>query len=64
METFLLFIGIVLLVIGVILIYDARPIVKKYLGSGNQNNATLFLKVIGTIFSFIGVILVSNFLVF
>ncbi len=62
METFLLFIGTLLLVIGVILIYDARPLVKKYLGSGNENTATLVLKIIGTICSFIGVILVSNYL--
>lgn len=62
METFLLFIGIVLLVIGVKLIYDARLIVKKYLGSGSQNTATLVLKVIGTLCSFLGIILVAKFL--
>lgn len=62
METFLLFIGIVLLTLGVKLIYDARPIVKKYLGTSNENRATLFLKVVGTLFSFVGVILVSRFL--
>ena len=64
METFLLFIGVVLFALGVKLIYDARPIVKKYMGSGKENTATLFLRIFGTIFSFIGVILISNFLVF
>ena len=64
METFLLFIGVVLFALVVKLIYDARPIVKKYLGSGKENTATLFLKIFGTICSFIGVILISNYLVF
>lgn len=62
METFLLFIGSILLSLGVKIIYDARLIVKKYLGSGNQNTVTLILKVIGTICSFIGVFLVARFL--
>lgn len=62
METFLLFIGAVLLASGVKLVYDARPIVKKYLGSGNQNTYTLILKVIGTFCAFLGVFLVAKFL--
>ena len=48
MKVFMLFIGTIMLVIGVKLIYDARPIVKKYFSVNDRNSATLFLKVFGT----------------
>ena len=64
METFLLFIGAFLLMAGVKLIYDARIIVEKYFSVINKNSATLVLKVFGTLFAFIGAILVSKYLVF
>ena len=63
METFLLFIGAFLLAAGVKLVYDARLIVKKYFATHKENSLVFTLKVIGTLFSFIGVILVSKFLV-
>lgn len=47
MRIFLLFIGIMALVFGIKFIYDARPIVKKYFGFGDKNDATLGLKMIG-----------------
>ena len=64
METFLLFIGAVLLMIGVKLVYDARPIVEKYFSVINKNSATLILKVLGTLFAFLGAVLVSKYLIF
>lgn len=55
----LLFIlGIILVMFGVILIYDARPITKKMFSFGDQNDATLGLKIMGFLFSIIGMILV------
>ncbi len=55
----LLFIlGIILVMFGVILIYDARPITKKIFSFGDQNDATLGLKLVGFLFSVIGMILV------
>ena len=51
-------VGTVLLMIGVILIYDARPITKKNFGFGDQNEATMGLKIIGFIMSIIGTLLV------
>lgn len=42
-------IGVVLLTLAVILIYDARSITKKVFGFGDQNEATLGLKIIGFI---------------
>ena len=54
MRVFLLFIAIVSLVCGVKFIYDARPIVKKYFGFGDKNDATLGLKILGFLLSIIG----------
>lgn len=64
MQVFMLFIGTILLVIGVKLIYDARLIVKKYFSVNDKNSATLFLKIMGTFCVFVGVLLVSKNLVF
>ena len=60
MQTFMLFIGIIIFVIGVKLIYDARVLVNKYFGVSNKNTAVIFLKVLGTLCAFLGVILVSK----
>ena len=43
---------------GVILIFDARPITKKMFGFGDQNDAALGLKLVGFLFSIIGMLLV------
>ena len=62
MRIFLLCIGIIALVCGIKFIYDARPIVKKYFGFGDKNDATLGLKMFGFIFSIIGgLLLYFNF---
>ena len=55
---FLFIIGIILAMCGVILIYDARPITKKLFGFGDQNDATLGLKLFGFLLSLIGMVLV------
>lgn len=44
---------IIVLMIGVILIYDARTIAKKIFSFGDQNEATLTLKIIGFIMSIV-----------
>ncbi len=54
MREFLLLIGILALVFGVKFIYDARPIVKKYFGLGDKNEATLGLKMFGFLLSIVG----------
>lgn len=41
MNRILLGVGIIALVLGVKMIYDARPIVKMYFSFGNENEATL-----------------------
>ena len=55
---FLFILGIILAMCGVILIFDARPITKKMFGIGDQNDAPLGLKLIGFLFSIIGMVLV------
>lgn len=58
MDRFLLAIGVIILVIGVKMIYDARPIVKEYFGFGEENEAVLGMKILGFILSIIGGVLV------
>lgn len=46
--------GAVIVLIGVLFIFDARNIVKKLFGFGDQNEATLGFKIFGFIFSILG----------
>ncbi len=57
-ETIFLIVGLILAVIGVISIYDARDISKKIFGFGDQNEATFGLKIIGFILAIIGSLLI------
>lgn len=47
-------IATIMLFIGVILIYDARIITKRFFGFGDQNEATSGLKILGFIVVIIG----------
>ena len=47
-------IGALILLAGVILIYDARIITKKFFGFGDQNEASSGLKILGFILAIIG----------
>ncbi len=58
MRKFLLFIAIILLITGVKFIFDARPIVKKYFAFGEENDATLGLKLLGFLCSIIGMLII------
>mgnify|MGYP003297284192 CR=1 FL=1 len=51
-------IGMIIACIGVICIYDARPLAKKYFDFGDENEVTTGLKILGTICSIIGGIIV------
>lgn len=62
MNLFLVLVGAILTAIGIILIYDARPITKKFFGFGDQNEATLGLKMFGFIFTVIGGVLLLFYL--
>ena len=42
-------ISIIMIFVGVTLLYDARLITKKFFGFGDQNEASLGLKILGFI---------------
>lgn len=47
-------IGIIVIMCGIILIYDARSITKRIFSFSDQNEATFALKIIGFIMSIAG----------
>ena len=49
-------IGLTLVSVGVILIYDAIQITKKTFSFGDQNEATLGLKIVGFLLSISGAV--------
>lgn len=51
-------IGALILLAGVILIYDARIITKKVFGFGDQNEATDGFKILGVIIAVIGGVII------
>ena len=51
-------IGVLILLSGVILIYDARIITKKMFNFGDQNEATSGLKILGVLLSVVGTIII------
>ena len=53
-----LIIGLALAILGVISIYDARQIVKKLFGFGDQNEAAAGLKILGFIMAVIGTLII------
>ena len=50
--------GLILVTSGVILVYDARSITKKFFSFGDQNEASLGLKLIGFLIAILGGLLV------
>ena len=51
-------IGVVIILLGVVLIYDARIITKKVFNFGDQNEATSGFKILGTLWAIIGGLIV------
>lgn len=47
-------IGLIIVILGIIMIFDARYLTKRFFGFGDQNEATLGFKIIGFIISIIG----------
>jgi len=47
-------IGIIILAIGVVCVYDARNLTKKFFSSSDTNSATKTFKIVGLIISIIG----------
>ena len=62
MDKFLLAIGVIIMVIGVKMVYDARPIVKSYFCFGDENEAVFGLKILGFVLVITGgILLYFNF---
>lgn len=51
-------IGVLVIFLGVIMIYDARLIAKRFFSFGDKNEATLGLKMLGTIIGCLGAAIV------
>ena len=51
-------IGLIMVLLGVIMIYDARILTKKFFGFGDQNEGASGLKILGFIFAIIGGLIV------
>lgn len=58
MKIVFIIIGLILAVIGVVCVYDARLITKKFFSFGDQNEAAMGLKILGFIIAIIGGIIV------
>ena len=50
--------ALLLILVGVIFVYDARLLSMRWFGFGDQNEATSVLKILGFIFSIIGGIVI------
>ena len=46
--------GLIMILVGVILIYDARIITKRFFGFGDQNEGASGLKILGFILAIVG----------
>lgn len=57
-EIIIKILGLVMVLFGVILIYDARIITKKFFGFGDQNEGALGLKLLGFLIAIIGGLIV------
>lgn len=53
-ERIIVLIGLLVVLLGVIMIYDARTITKRWFGFGDQNEGAMGLKILGFILSIIG----------
>ena len=51
-------VALLIILLGVILIYDARMITKKFFSFGDQNEGSSGLKILGFIFVIIGGIII------
>ena len=53
-----LIIGLLIAILGVIMIFDARFLTQKFFGFGDQNEATAGFKIIGFLVAIIGALIV------
>lgn len=53
-QIIILIVGAIIALIGVTLVYDARIITKSFFGFGDQNEASMGLKMFGFVFAIVG----------
>ena len=53
-KVILIIIGLLIAMLGVIMVFDARLLTKKFFGFGDQNEATAGFKIIGFFVAIIG----------
>lgn len=58
MGKIIIIIGLIIVALGVIMVFDARLLTQKLFGFGDQNEATAGMKVIGFIVAIIGGLIV------
>lgn len=58
LEIVIKFIATLIVLLGVVLVYDARIITKKIFGFGDQNEASGGMKILGCILSIIGLLVI------
>ena len=57
LEVVIKLVSLLIVLLGVILVYDARIITKKIFGFGDQNEATSGLKILGWLMAIIGILI-------
>ena len=58
MEIIINLIALIMCLVGVVMVYDARIITKRLFGFGDQNQATWGLKILGFIIAIIGALII------
>ena len=58
MEVVVNIIALVMALVGVVMVYDARLITRKLFGFGDQNQAAWGLKILGFIIAIIGALII------
>ena len=58
MEQIIKFIALLIVILGVIMVYDARIITRKLFGFGDQSQAAWGLKILGFIVAIIGALVI------
>ena len=51
-------VAVLMILVGVIMVYDARILTKKFFGFGDQNEASNGLKILGFIIAILGALIV------
>ena len=57
-QIILLLIGAIMATLGIIMVYDARILTKRFFSFGDQNDASLGLKILGFLIAIGGALLV------